>query len=89
MEMKPLRTIIVPKWASKDVHTFSALQGSLCSSAQHRNDTPPDVYSLPCWQWDTLPKFTDLLSESVSRSPKNSLIYLNNLMDFANPHIIH
>jgi len=50
MEMKPLRTIIVPKWGSKDVHTFSALQGTLHSIAFHRNGTPPDVYSLPCWQ---------------------------------------
>lgn len=41
MEMKPLRTIIVPKWGSKDVHAFSALQGTLYSSALHRNGTPP------------------------------------------------
>jgi hypothetical protein len=70
MEMKPLRTIIVPKWGSKDFHTFSALQGTLYSSALHRNGTLPDVYSLPCWQWNTLPTFTDVLSESVSHSKK-------------------
>jgi hypothetical protein len=67
MELKPLRTIIVPKWGSKDVHTFSALQGSMYSSALHRNGTPPDVYSLPCWQWDTLPTFNDLLPEHGAR----------------------
>lgn len=84
MEMKPLRTIIVPKWGSKDVHIFSAPQGTLYSSALHRNGTPPDVYSLPCWQCDTLPTFTDLLPESVSHSPNNSMIYRNNLINYSN-----
>jgi hypothetical protein len=83
MEMKPLRTIIVAKRNSKDVHTSSALQGSLYSSVLHRNGTPPDVYSLPCWQWDTLPAFANLLSESVNHSPNNSLIHVNNVTDYA------
>jgi hypothetical protein len=48
MELKPLSTIIVPKWGSKDVHAFSALQGSLYRSALHRNGPPPDGYTLPC-----------------------------------------
>lgn len=84
MEMKPLRTIIVAKWNSKDVHTFSALQGSLYSSVLHRNGTPPEVYSLPSWQWDTLPVFAHLLSASVNHSPNSSLIHVNNVMDYAN-----